>query len=76
MSTNEFDELDNDYIPLEEFAPTLSRQEVIKRRKLADLIRGKAGWEILCNCGALVCLCLCTLRLAAASFNPFIYFQF
>ncbi len=35
---NEFDELDNDYIPLEEFAPTLSRQEVIKRRKLADLI--------------------------------------
>ncbi|WP_026524062.1 MULTISPECIES: hypothetical protein [unclassified Butyrivibrio] len=35
---NTFDELDNDYIPLEEFAPTLSKQEVVKRRKLSDLI--------------------------------------
>ncbi len=35
---NNFDELDNDYIPLEEFAPTLSKQEVIKRQKLYDLI--------------------------------------
>ena len=35
---NNFDELDNDYIPLEEFAPTLSKSEVIKRRKLSDLI--------------------------------------
>ena len=35
---NSFDELDNDYVPLEEFAPTLSKQEVIKRRKLSELI--------------------------------------
>ncbi len=35
---NSFDELDNDYVPLEEFAPTLSKQEVIKRKKLSDLI--------------------------------------
>ncbi|WP_026494302.1 hypothetical protein [Butyrivibrio sp. WCD3002] len=35
---NTFDELDNDYIPLEEFAPTLSKQEVVKRHKLAELI--------------------------------------
>ncbi len=35
---NNFDELDNDYVPLEEFAPTLSKQEVIKRKKLFDLI--------------------------------------
>ncbi|WP_022761428.1 hypothetical protein [Butyrivibrio sp. AD3002] len=32
------DELDNNYVPLEEFAPTISRQEVVKRKKLSDLI--------------------------------------
>ena len=32
------DELDNNYLPLEEFAPTISRQEVVKRKKLSDLI--------------------------------------
>ena len=32
------DELDNNYVPLEEFAPTLSRQEAVKRKKLSDLI--------------------------------------
>ena len=46
------------------------------QRRFVDRIRGKAAWEILCNAGALVCLCLCSLRLAAASFNPFIYFRF
>ncbi len=35
---NNFDELDNDYIPLEEFAPTLSKSEIIKRQKLSTLI--------------------------------------
>ncbi|WP_026527028.1 hypothetical protein [Butyrivibrio sp. VCD2006] len=32
------DELDNNYMPLEEFAPTISRQEAVKRKKLTDLI--------------------------------------
>ena len=32
------DELDNNYVPLEEFAPTISRQEAVKRKKLSDLI--------------------------------------
>ena len=32
------DELDNNYVPLEEYAPTISRQEVVKRKKLSDLI--------------------------------------
>ncbi len=38
FSRNDIDQLYNDYVPLEEFAPTLSKQEVIKRKKLADLI--------------------------------------
>ncbi|WP_044913753.1 hypothetical protein [Butyrivibrio sp. WCE2006] len=32
------DELDNNYLPLEEYAPTISRQEVVKRKRLSDLI--------------------------------------
>ncbi len=32
------EEYDNSYLPLEEFAPTISRQEVVKRKKLTDLI--------------------------------------
>ncbi|WP_408071563.1 hypothetical protein [Butyrivibrio sp. JL13D10] len=32
------DEYNNNYLPLEEFAPTISRQEVVKRKKLSDLI--------------------------------------
>ena len=35
---NYFDEHENEYIPLEEFAPTISKQEVAKRKKLSDLI--------------------------------------
>lgn len=32
------DEYNNNYLPLEEFAPTISRQEVVKRKKITDLI--------------------------------------
>ncbi|WP_029322030.1 hypothetical protein [Butyrivibrio sp. AE3004] len=31
-------EPDNNYLPLEEYAPTISRQEVVKRKRLSDLI--------------------------------------
>ncbi len=35
---NNEDEYQNNYLPLEEFAPTISRQEVVKRKKLSELI--------------------------------------
>ena len=47
----------------------------VQRRVYAGL-EGKTPALVLSLAGALVLLVLCVLRLAAASFNPFIYFQF
>lgn len=46
------------------------------QRKIAAALREKGFWQGLTFAGSLACLALCVLRLASASFNPFIYFQF
>ena len=45
-------------------------------RLLADRWKQKPVLRALSYAGALCLFALCILRLAAASFNPFIYFQF
>ena len=45
-------------------------------KNLWEKLRSKAPAQTLSCAGALCLFALCILRLAAASFNPFIYFQF
>ncbi|MBQ2154445.1 MAG: MBOAT family protein [Oscillospiraceae bacterium] len=46
------------------------------QRKLAEKLRRSSGCQAAEYAASLLCLALCVLRIASASFNPFIYFRF